>query len=306
MPPGPKWLHDIALVDYDYMSDGGQGWFRDIDALAAALPKSDRHKVLLCLHGWYDFLGRYCFDDQTGKFDSEWTAFSSYEAAKNAPAFGEIGGEQVSVGFGNCKPVKMSLKEVHARLNYARSRGFRVGIYFADGMNAGEGLPGFDPSCVLRWGGWQGADSKGRSYMQNPLHPKVRAFYMDYAKAHAGRIWTGYRHAELGRDVSHRPGGVGERGSAGYADRAMMRMTRDISRLVEDYDRMHKRQIAFLTSDCLGAVLARNQGALCVGGAWHLPGQLVPTEGLVLWHLFELPQRALVRLLVAGDEMGLD
>ncbi len=70
VPPGPKWLHDIALVDYDYMSDGGQGWFRDIDALAAALPKADRQKVFLCLHGWYDFLGRYCFDSKTGKLDS--------------------------------------------------------------------------------------------------------------------------------------------------------------------------------------------------------------------------------------------
>jgi hypothetical protein len=56
-------------------------------------------------------------------------------------------------------------------------------MYFADGMNAGEGLADFDPSCVLRWGGWQGPDSKGRSYMRNPLHPKVRAFYLDYTQA---------------------------------------------------------------------------------------------------------------------------
>jgi len=40
--PGPVWLHDIAMVDYDYLSDGGQGWFRDIDALAVALPKRVR------------------------------------------------------------------------------------------------------------------------------------------------------------------------------------------------------------------------------------------------------------------------
>jgi len=254
VPPGPKWLHDIALVDYDYMSDGGQGWFRDIDALAAALPKADRHKVLLCLHGWYDFLGRYCFDDTTGKFDREWTVFSSYETARNARAFGDIGGEQVSVGFGNCKPVKMSLKEVHGRLKYAHARGFRVGIYFADGMNAGEGLPGFDPSCVLRWGGWQGADSKGRSYMQNPLHPKVRAFYLDYAKAMLAEFGPDIDMLNWDETFHIAPGELGSEGAPGYADRAMMRMTRDISRLVEDYDRKHRRQIAFLTSDCLGAV----------------------------------------------------
>jgi hypothetical protein len=254
VPPGPKWLHDIALVDYDYMSDGGQGWFRDIDALAAALPKSDRHKVLLCLHGWYDYLGRYCFDSKAGKFDCEWTAFSSYEAARKAPAFGTIGGERVEMGFANCKPVRMSLKEVHARLNYARARGFRVGMYFADGMNAGAGLADFDPSCVLRWGGWQGPDSKGRSYMRNPLHPKVRAFYLDYTKALL---------AEFGREVDalnwdetfHIPAGqLGSDGAPGYADRAMMRLTREISGLVEDYNRKHRRQVAFLTSDCLGAL----------------------------------------------------
>lgn len=252
VPPGPKWLHEVALVDYDYMSDGGQGWFRDIDALAAALPKTDRHKVFLCLHGWYDFLGRYGFDQRTGKFDSEWTVFSSYETAKKAPGFGEIGGERVEVGFGNCKPVEMSLKEVHARLNYARAQGFRVGLYFADGMNAGEGLADFDRSCVLRYGGWQGPDSKGRSYIRNPLHPKVRAFYLAYTKAML---------AEFGPDIDvlnwdetfHLPSGqLGNEGALGYADRAMMRLVRDISQLVEDYDRAHQRQIAFLTSDCLG------------------------------------------------------
>src|ERR1017187_234223 len=252
VPPGPKWLHDIAMVDYDYMSDGGQGWYRDIDALAAALPKADRHKVFLCLHGWYDFVGRYCFNQKTGKFDREWTVFSNYEAAQKAPVFSEIVGDRVEVGFGNCKPLKMSLKEVHARLNYAHARGFHAGIYFADGMNAGAGLATFDPSCVLEWGGWSGADVKGRTYVQNPLHPKVRAFYLDYAKA----LLT-----EFGPDIDmmnwdetlHIPSGqLGNKGAPGYADRAMMRLTRDISRLVEDYDRIHRRQIAFVTCDCLG------------------------------------------------------
>jgi hypothetical protein len=254
VPPGPKWLHEIALVDYDYMSDGGQGWFRDIDALAAALPKSDRHKVLLCLHGWYDFLGHYCFDRKAGKFDTQWTVFSNYETAKKAPAFGEIGGERVEVGFANCKPVKMSLLEIHSRLNYGRARGFRVGIYFADGMNAGNGLADFDPSCVLRWGGWEGSDSKGRSYMQNPLHPKVRAFYLEYAKAMLAEFGPDIDMLNWDETFHIAPGELGSEGAPGYADRAMMRITRDISRFVEDYNRKHRRQIAFLTSDCLGAV----------------------------------------------------
>ena len=37
--PGPAWLREIAMVDYDYMSDAGAGWGRDIAALAAALPQ---------------------------------------------------------------------------------------------------------------------------------------------------------------------------------------------------------------------------------------------------------------------------
>jgi hypothetical protein len=253
VPPGPKWLHDIALVDYDYMSDGGQGWFRDIDALAAALPRADRQKVFFCLHGWYDFLGRYCFERKTGKFDNEWTVFSSYEAAKKAPAFGDIGGQQVEVGFANCKPLKMSLREVHARLNYARGRGFHVGIYFADGMNAGEGLADFDTNCVLHWGGWQGPDSKGRSYMQNPLHPKVRDFYLNYTKAMLAEFGGDIDVLNWDETFHIPPGQLGTEAAPGYADRAMMRLTREISRLVEDYDRTHNRQIAFLTSDCLGA-----------------------------------------------------
>ncbi|MGA2656378.1 MAG: hypothetical protein ABSH34_02560 [Verrucomicrobiota bacterium] len=253
VPPGPRWLHDIALVDYDYMSDEGRGWFGDIDALTAALPKGDRHKVFLCLHGWYDFLGRYCFDSQARKFDSEWTAFSNYEAAKKAAAFGEIEGDRVELGFANCKPVKMSLNEVHLRLNYARSRGFRAGLYFADGMNAGDGLAGFDTNCVLRWGGWQGPDSKGRSYIQNPLHPKVGAFYLDYTRALLAEFGPDIDALNWDETFHIPPGQLGSEGAPGYADRAMMRLARELSRLVEDYNRQHKRQIAFLTSDCQGA-----------------------------------------------------
>jgi hypothetical protein len=251
--PGPAWLHDIALVDFDYLSDEGQGWFRDIDALAVALPKRDRRQVFLCLHGWYDFLGRYCFNAQTGKLDREWTAFSSYALARTAHPFGTIGGEQVEMGFANCKPAKMSLADVHRRLRYARSRGFRGGLYFADGLNAGEGLADFDAARVLQWGGWQGPDSKGRSYLQNPLNPQVRQFFLDYTKALLAEfgpdtdalVWDETFHVPCGK--------LGTDAWPGYADRAMMRLTREITALVEDYNRHHRRQIAFLTSDCLGA-----------------------------------------------------
>jgi len=35
--PGPAWLHEIAMVDYDYLSEKGQGWYRDIDRLSALI-----------------------------------------------------------------------------------------------------------------------------------------------------------------------------------------------------------------------------------------------------------------------------
>ena len=251
--PGPAWLHDIAMVDFDYLSDEGRGWFADIDALTAALPKVDRRQVFLCLHGWYDFLGRYCFDARTRKLDREWTAFSSYEIARTKPLFGTVDGEQVEMGFTNCKPAKMSLAEVHRRLQYARSRGFRAGLYFADGMNAGDGLPDFDPARVLQWGGWQGADSKGKSYFMNPLHPQVRAFFLDYTKALLAEFGPD-TDALVWDETFHIPcGKLGTDAWPGYADRAMMRLVQDITALVEDYNRRHGRKIAFLTSDCLGA-----------------------------------------------------
>ncbi len=126
IPPGPEWLHDIAMVGYDYLSAGGQGWFQDIDALEAAIPAADRSKVLLALHGWYDFVGRYSFSPETGALDPEWTAFSNFPNVKKA--------------FPRSVPVVLTLKNMHERMRYAASRGFRVALYFADGMSAGDGL----------------------------------------------------------------------------------------------------------------------------------------------------------------------
>ena len=65
------------MVDYDYLSKNGQGWFRDIDALAARIAPAGPRQDFLALHGWYDYVGRYAFDWHKGVFDKEWTAFPS-------------------------------------------------------------------------------------------------------------------------------------------------------------------------------------------------------------------------------------
>jgi len=239
IPPGPAWLHDIAMVDYDYLSDGGRGWFRDIDALAASVTASERQKVLLCLHGWYDFVGRYCFDRAKGKLENEWTAFSNYPNVKDR--------------FPNSVPMRLTLKKMHERLAYAKSLGFRVALYFADGMNAGDALADiYRPERVLYWGGWQGPDTWGKTYVQNPVCPDIRAFFIDY---------TSVLLREYGNDVDalvwdetfHVPeASLGNEAYPGYADRAMMHLVKDLTAEVHAFNQRAGREVAFLASDCIG------------------------------------------------------
>jgi hypothetical protein len=239
IPPGPEWLHDIAMVDYDYLSAGGRGWFQDIDALEAAIPAADRGKILLALHGWYDFVGRYSFSPETGELDPRWTAFSNYPDVKK--------------NFPSSVPVAMTVKNMHERMRYAASRGFRVALYFADGMSAGDGLAGiYEPDRVLYWGGWVGPDTKGKTYCQNPLHPAVRSFFIRYIKAllkEYGRdidafVWDETFHVDTGS--------LGSEQVPGYADRALMRLVRDLTSEVHAYNRESGRSLAFLASDCIG------------------------------------------------------
>jgi hypothetical protein len=68
VPAGPDWMKDIAMISYDFMSDDGKGWYADIDTLTTLLPLADRQKVALCMHGWYDYVGKYCFNFKTGKW----------------------------------------------------------------------------------------------------------------------------------------------------------------------------------------------------------------------------------------------
>lgn len=239
IPPGPDWLHDIAMVDYDYLSGGGKGWFQDIDALEAAVPAADRGKIVLALHGWYDFVGRYSFDPGTGRLDPRWTAFSNFPNVKK--------------NFPSSIPVSMTVKNMHERMRYAASRGFRVALYFADGMSAGDGLAGiYQPDRVLYWGGWVGPDTMGKTYCQNPLHPAVRSFFIQYIKALL-REYGGDIDALVWDETFHvDTGSLGTEKVPGYADRALMRLVRDLTSEVHAYNRESGRSLAFLASDCIG------------------------------------------------------
>jgi len=273
VPPGPDWLHEIAMVNFDYMSDGGKGWFNDIDALAVAIPRNQRGKVFLCLHGWYDWLGRYSFDAKTGDFDKQWTAFGNAARYRNRHKTLNIGGEEVDGGFDKCSPVTLTCKQLHRRLEYAKSRGFRVGLYFADGLNAGTALPGFSKRLVLKTGGWVGPDTSGDTYCMNPSVPEVREFFLRYTDALLRQYGDVVDALVWDETFTVAADTYGSAEVPGYSSRAMMRLVRQIAHKAE----MHTPSVALLTSDCAGVLGTANyalvahgtyQDSWCQPGAW--------------------------------------
>ena len=238
VPEGPDWLHDIAWQHYDYLSHGGKGWFEDIDALESLVTPSERGKIVFTLHGWYDLLGRYTFDKETGRLDETWTAFPNAAAVKDK-------------GFATSQSFPMTKAEMHRRIRYAKDRGFRVALYFADGLTACEGAGRFAEDRVLYWGGWNGPDTLGKSYAQNPLHPDVYQWYIDYLKALLAEygqeidalVWD---ETFIVRAHMMTPETAPQRA---YVAPAMMRLTRELTRTTTDY----RSDLAFLVSDCIGA-----------------------------------------------------
>ncbi len=108
VPGGPDWIMDISMISYDYMIDVRKGWYNDIDTLETLIAPADRRKVALCMHGWYDKVGRYCYNSETGKLDKTW--------------------------IHRIRGIELSLNELHHRISYARDKGFRLLMYFTDGV----------------------------------------------------------------------------------------------------------------------------------------------------------------------------
>ena len=163
--PGAQWLQGVHLVYYDYLSQKGEGWFKDLKFLADRIPAAQRGGVAVCLHGWYDYFQHYAYDHKSGKLLNEWTAFP-----------------------GTFK-VPMSLTDMHRRLKFAKDLGFRVLLYFCDGTNSDEGAPDFNRDYVLKdkagktFPGWKGPDSLGQPWMMDPSVPGLRDWYRGYLKA---------------------------------------------------------------------------------------------------------------------------
>lgn len=238
-PEGPPWLQDIAMVHYDYLSEGGDGWYRDIDRLCSLIAPPDRHRVVLTLHGWYDFLGRYAFDHRSSAFDREWTAMK------------------------RSSRTMMTMTDLLRRIDYGKERGFRVLLYFADGLAIDAGAPSFTPDVVfrepdgsLRRHTWSGPDTINQTYVMNPLHPGVAAFFREYLNAllqaagnHIdGLVWDETFTIHAG-DVSSKP-------YQGYADRAFMLLCRELRGHVKQF----RQDLAFLGSDCAGFAIPLDDG----------------------------------------------
>ncbi|HWE52675.1 MAG TPA: hypothetical protein VG273_22980 [Bryobacteraceae bacterium] len=308
--PGPAWLHDIALIDYDYLSDVGQGWYRDIATLEKLIRRNDRHKVLFVLHGWYGYIGRYTYDHRSGSLAKRWAAFPQ----ARAPGVQQLANQYKPANpyswrpeaVRALQPVELSLEEMHRRIRYGKDRGFRVALYYGDGLGACDGLKDiFDPSKVLRWGGWTLPDTLGRYYVQNPIHPDVRAFFQGYIQALLG---------EYGREVDGfvwdetfliTSGDLGTTQYPGYAARAMMRLVESLSVAVQEF----RQELAFLTSDNLGlrnhdvpcALVAHGtyQDSAMFPGAWAYG--LFPNCRNVMWSCNWAPIRFLERTRYAAE-----
>jgi hypothetical protein len=252
---GPDWVHDVAMIGYDFLSANGRGWFADIDALERVIQPADRGKVLLALHGWYDYIGRFAFNYRARAFDKTWKAFPCARLPEvQALAKSPDPGMKWGVGFHRnvleqTYPVDMSWPEMRRRISYARSKGFRVAVYFADGILACDGVTGtFDPSKVLRWGGWRGPEVIGKPYAQNPLHPEVRGFYLAYIDALLGEVGK-LADAFIWDETFYvKTGDLGNDAYPGYADRAMMHLVRDVTARVSAAG----QNLALFSSDNLG------------------------------------------------------
>jgi hypothetical protein len=244
--PSAPWTHGIHLVYYDYLSEKGEGWFKDLQVLADRIPLQHRGRVAVCLHGWYDYFQQYAYDHKSGKLLKEWTAFPGTDK------------------------VPMDLAEMHRRLKFAKDLGFRVLLYFSDGTNSDSGAPAFQKDYVLKdkagktFPGWKGPDSLGQPLMMDPSVPGLRDWYRGYLKALL---------AEYGKDVD---GFVWDEtfyiptnfvsypeGKPAYADREMMSLVSELTQLAQAY-RKDNPDLVFLASD-----LGRTSYALVAHGTYQ-------------------------------------
>jgi hypothetical protein len=288
--PGAGWTQHVHLVYYDYLSERGEGWFKDLQTLADRIPPKHRGRVVVCLHGWYDYFQQYAYDHQQKKLLSRWTAFP-----------------------GTYK-VPMSLEAVHQRFKFAKGLGFRGLLYFGDGTNSDSGAPHFRQEYVLKgnrgatFPGWKGPDSLGRPLKMDPSVPGLRDWYRgylaalldEYAKDLDGFVWdeTFYIPTEFVSCTRTTPA---------YADRAMMSLVSELTQAVQQRHRQNP-DLVFLASDCgwtSYALVAHGtyQDSGCQPGLWG-PSMFANYRNC-LWSCNWFPVSGQERNRIAAEQFGL-
>lgn len=216
--PGPQWPRQIAMIGYDYFSDKGQGWEKDVKALAAMLSPAERAQVCLCLHGWYDALFPYCYEPARGEL--RWAWLPCRERSQ-----------------------WLTLDELRRRLRLARGLGFRVVLYYSCGLSADMGTPYYNEDWTFTdlkgqkgISGWVGPDNFGRLAYLNPAHPKVKEWYCGYMDALLkafgpdvdGFVWDETHYIQTGM-IAARP-------EPSYSDRAFFELVKAVRARVKAYD----------------------------------------------------------------------
>lgn len=229
--PGPAWLHDVHLTYYDYLSDGGEGWFDGLKHLAEQIPEAYRGRVAVTIHGWYDYFLRYAYDYQKDELVDEWVAFPG------------------------TRKIKMSIESMRNRMRFAQKLGFRTVLYFADGTNSDSGNPNFSPEFLFRdvhgntSGGWVGPDSVGRPVRSDPSAPGLRDWLKSYLRALLDEygelldalVWDETFYIDP-NTISY-----GQENPK-YADREMLSLVSELTQIVQEYQKENP-DLAFLVSD---------------------------------------------------------
>lgn len=249
IPPAPAWTTTIALTDYDYFTPprplpGSEIAFEaDMDALAAKIPLANRSSVLICVHGWYGTLGWYTLQNINGtELQQNWIVFPSGAGYIN---------QVTKVPLG---PLNVTTTMIHERIQYAKNKGFRVVMYFADGLNTCDGVPFFNEQQILHWYHgyeWSGPDSAGHMYIMNPLDPQTRLQFSNYMEGLLneygpeidGFVWD--ETFELSHDA---PGMYNV--TPGYAARGMMELVESLTNQVHNHPICAGRCV-FLVAGCL-------------------------------------------------------
>jgi hypothetical protein len=236
--PGPAWIHDIHLNYYDYLSQNGEGWYPNLKKLSEVIDEEYRKNVLVCLHGWYDYLGRYGYNMETKRMDGEWNAFNLTSLQR-----------------------EMSIADMYKRIRFAKDLGFRVALYYADGTSSDSGLPEYKKEWEAKdeqgepFKCWMGPGVIAQTYAMDPSHPEVQQWFLDRTEAllkEFGKDIDALVWDETFQVVKDFGNGGLTKTETGYAyfDRGMMTIASEVTKKVQSWHKVNP-DLAFLVSDIL-------------------------------------------------------